>query len=871
MDAEQARATAAEALLTANLNQEVADRIADVDAEEAARIAAVSAEATARQNADNTLQGNIDDEESARMAADSAEAAARQAVDIALQNALNVETAARTSGDSTLQNQINALDDGDDATTPVGWDDLNGIPAGFADGVDHNTTYSAGNQLSLSGTTFNVSEGSGSGLDADLLDGKNSSSFQSRVSGTCPAGQSIRVINANGTVTCEVDTDTNTDTQDLSYDAGTNVLTLVNGGTVDLSDLQDPSSADNLGNHTATTALNMTNHDVNYVNQLHFNANVRFYDEGNDSYLNYKWGDGGAGGMKFYDGNTSLQGYIYGDGGAGADADFGLLSQDGSWSIRVNDAGQYLYHHTYVGDAAGSGTDLYLADRIVDWDSTGYYLDPNGTNRVNSVVANYIDTDDIILDGDTITFEQSTDSNIRKDDNYLMLQGSYDANSRIWLEDDADRIYIGDGDTDIRLRGTVTEVDSLTSTQVCIGTDCRTGWPANGDITSVGAGNGLTGGGSSGGVTLHVGAGTGISVAADTVSLDTGYADGRYVRTAADSNVSAHTEWQDSKEVRLGTDADFRMMHDGSNAYFRGYAHGANWYLQGEDAGGTNKAMVYADPDNHVKLFYAGTEKLRTESYGAQVMGSVRLADAGYVDDDGTMGGHNDDWVRLNGYIEMKSNTDSYGIVLRDKDSDSYFGITQVGGASYLTDNSSYTNYFIKGDGANAEVRGDLTVNGALKAKGAGLTCGANRPANNQGIVINAGHNTDEKGDGWVDVNGMTTTFTIDRAGIATVSASGSQRSWGSGTCQVGYRFVVDGTGHGDGSWGQRIHTNPAAGDTWNSWNLIEKMTLSAGDHTIGVQVRTHASAAWCAICGESNGTTPGYTSCGLEINVTYE
>ncbi len=41
-----------------------------------------------------------------------------------------------------------------------------------------------------------------------------------------------------------------------------------------------------------------------------------------------------------------------------------------------------------------------------------------------------------------------------------------------------------------------------------------------GDIESVGAGNGLTGGGSSGAVTLNVGAGTGISVAADTVSVD---------------------------------------------------------------------------------------------------------------------------------------------------------------------------------------------------------------------------------------------------------------------------------------------------------------------------------------------------------------
>jgi hypothetical protein len=37
--------------------------------------------------------------------------------------------------------------------------------------TDDNTTYTAGNQLSLAGTTFNVVEGAGSGLDADLLDG----------------------------------------------------------------------------------------------------------------------------------------------------------------------------------------------------------------------------------------------------------------------------------------------------------------------------------------------------------------------------------------------------------------------------------------------------------------------------------------------------------------------------------------------------------------------------------------------------------------------------------------------------------------------------------------------------------------------------
>jgi hypothetical protein len=99
VDAEEARALAAEEVLDDKIDQEVQDRIADVNAEEAARIADVNAEEARALLAENVLQGNIN-----------LEAAARASEDTVLHNRINQEQSIRAAEDASIRNEFRAAD-----------------------------------------------------------------------------------------------------------------------------------------------------------------------------------------------------------------------------------------------------------------------------------------------------------------------------------------------------------------------------------------------------------------------------------------------------------------------------------------------------------------------------------------------------------------------------------------------------------------------------------------------------------------------------------------------------------------------------------------------------------------------------------------
>ena len=160
-------------------------------------------------------------------------------------------------------------------------------------------------------------------------------------------------------------------------------------------------------------------------------------------------------------------------------------------------------------------------------------------------------------------------------------------NYEIAYDTGANKLYIRDG-SDIIPFGAIVDEDNFASddanrapsqqsTKAYIASELAAA--GAGDITAVVAGNGLTGGSTTGSATLDIGAGTGIDVVADAISVDVSdfmsNGSNNRILTAtgtdamnAESNLTfdgTNLDLPDSKKVRFGTDNDLEIYHDGTN------------------------------------------------------------------------------------------------------------------------------------------------------------------------------------------------------------------------------------------------------------------------------------------------------------------
>jgi hypothetical protein len=90
-----------------------------------------------------------------------------------------------------------------------------------------------------------------------------------------------------------------------------------------------------------------------------------------------------------------------------------------------------------------------------------------------------------------------------------------------------------------------------------------------------------------------------------------------FLRSDLDDSVSANTTWDDNNEVRLGSDSDLILYHDGTHNYIDS-ADGEAFYLRGN-----SKTAIGFVANQQVEIYYNGSKKLNTTNSGVNVVGTM--------------------------------------------------------------------------------------------------------------------------------------------------------------------------------------------------------------------------------------------------------